>query len=280
MKIVITFLILMSTLSIFGASKGANSPMVIGIIKEVQSDNIVVVTRDKFTRKLLLNDKSKISYVGFDGAKKETKKSFCIRASVKNEVIGYIYVTPGIGEDPVYPTPEMVKMTPKELFQVADLNQNGHVCYVEASKTIKHSLKHGPVSFSKTDRDRSGAQVQSEGGYRNYYAQPERGSLQGGGTPGGLGMEHEFFESILVPQVMLYGFLGFEPTPDGIRLQPRLPRDWPELTVTRIHFRDHVFDLRVDETNVDVTFRRKGAGPVEHRTPRRRPAGHSISSSD
>jgi len=156
MKILITFLILTSSLSIFGASKGANSPMVIGIIKEVQSENIVVVTRDKFTRKLLLNDKSKIIYVGFDGAKKEIKKSFCIRASVKNEVIGSIYVTPGIGEDPVYPTPEMVKMTPKELFQVADLNQNGNVCYVEASKTIKHSLKHGPVSFSKTDRDRSG----------------------------------------------------------------------------------------------------------------------------
>jgi len=156
MKIVITFLILTCSLSIFGASKGANSPMVIGIIKEVHSDNIVVVTRDKFTRKLLLNDKSKIIYVGFDGAKKEIKKSFCIRASVKNEVIGSIYVTPGIGEDPVYPTPEMVKMTPKELFQVADLNQNGNVCYVEASKTIKHSLKHGPVSFSKTDRDRSG----------------------------------------------------------------------------------------------------------------------------
>jgi len=157
MKILITFLLLTTSLSVFAASKGARSPMVIGIIKEVHSDYIVVVTRDKFTRKLLLNDQSKISYIGFDGAKKEIKTSFCIRASVKNEVIGSIYVTPAIGEDPVYPTAEMVKMTPKELFQVADLNQNGHVCYVEASKTIKHSLKHGPVSFSKTDRDRSGA---------------------------------------------------------------------------------------------------------------------------
>ena len=157
MKIVITLMILTSSLSVFGSSKGANSPMVIGIIKEIHRDNIVVVTRDKFTRKLLLNDKSKISYVGFDEAKKEIKTSFCIRASVKDEVIGSIYVTLGIGEDRVYPTPEMVKMTPKELFQLADLNQNGNVCYVEASKTIKHSLKHGPVSFSKTDRDRSGS---------------------------------------------------------------------------------------------------------------------------
>ena len=73
MKIVITLMILTSSLSVFGSSKGANSPMVIGIIKEVHRDNIVVVTRDKFTRKLLLNDKSKINYVGFDEAKKEIK---------------------------------------------------------------------------------------------------------------------------------------------------------------------------------------------------------------
>ena len=40
MKIVITFLILTCSLSVFGSSKGANSPMVIGIIKEVHRDNI------------------------------------------------------------------------------------------------------------------------------------------------------------------------------------------------------------------------------------------------
>jgi len=57
------------------------------------------------------------------------------------------------------------------------------------------------------------SQVQSAGGYRAYYSQdPSRGILQGGNVPGGLGLDREFFESILVPQVMLYGFLGFEPT--------------------------------------------------------------------
>ncbi|OHB69989.1 MAG: hypothetical protein A2V70_05770 [Planctomycetes bacterium RBG_13_63_9] len=42
--------------------------------------------------------------------------------------------------------------------------------------------------------------VQSEDGYRAYYARPGRGTLQGGGTPGGLGIDHEFLESVLVPQ--------------------------------------------------------------------------------
>ncbi len=86
-------------------------------------------------------------------------------------------------------------------------------------------------------------EVQAGGGYRAYYAQPGRGLLQGGGPPGGLGLDQEFLESVLVPQVMLYGFLGFNPTADGFDLNPRLPRDWPSLTITRIHIHDHVLDL-------------------------------------
>jgi hypothetical protein len=85
--------------------------------------------------------------------------------------------------------------------------------------------------------------VQSEGGYRTYYAKPGRGTLQGGGPPGGLGFDHEFMESVLVPQVMLYGFLGAEPRPGGLRLDPRLPADWPSLTVTRVHAQGHVLDV-------------------------------------
>ena len=111
------------------------------------------------------------------------------------------------------------------------------------------------------------AEVQSEGGYRAYYAKPERGSLQGGGTPGGLGIDAEFFESVLVPQVMLYGFLGLQPQADHLTLDPKLPSDWPELTVTRIQYRDHVFDLRVDDKNVNVTFRRKGTDPLKIQLP-------------
>jgi len=110
-------------------------------------------------------------------------------------------------------------------------------------------------------------EVQEEGGYRKYYAKPQRGSLQGGGTPGGLGLDHEFLESVLIPQVMLYGFMGFEPTPTGVQLNPKLPSDWPELTITRIHYRDLVFDLRVTSELVEVVFRRKGNRELKLRLP-------------
>jgi hypothetical protein len=101
------------------------------------------------------------------------------------------------------------------------------------------------------------AEVKNDGGYRKYYA-PEkgRGTLQGGGPPGGLGIDEEFMESVLVPQVMLYGFLGFEPTAEGCRIAPQLPSAWPELTVTAI---------RIHDSQVDVTARRDGSVTVRRR---------------
>ena len=74
-------------------------------------------------------------------------------------------------------------------------------------------------------------ETQAAGGYRAYYSDPSRGTMQGGNVPGGLGLDREFFESILVPQVMLYGFLGFRPTADGCEIAPRLPADWPSLCI-------------------------------------------------
>jgi hypothetical protein len=86
-------------------------------------------------------------------------------------------------------------------------------------------------------------EVEAGGGYRAYYAVPGRGTLQGGGTAGGLGLDHEFLESVLVPQVMLQGFLGFRATAAGYEIHPRLPRDWPSLTITGIRFHDEVLTV-------------------------------------
>lgn len=60
-------------------------------------------------------------------------------------------------------------------------------------------------------------EVKAGGGYRKYYENIPGASLQGGGTAGGLGLDCEFIENILVPQVMLHGFQGLEPRADGPR---------------------------------------------------------------
>jgi hypothetical protein len=102
-------------------------------------------------------------------------------------------------------------------------------------------------------------EVQQEGGYRAYYARPGRGSLQGGGTPGGLGLDQEFFESVLVPQVMLYGFLGIQPTMDGLVLAPTLPKDWPSLSISGIRVHDYVLDITAEQSG-RVYFRVQQSG--------------------
>ena len=100
-------------------------------------------------------------------------------------------------------------------------------------------------------------EVQAAGGYRKYYNGSREGSLQGGGTAGGLGLDMEFFESAMVPQIMLNGFLGFAPRADGFKLDPRLPADWPELTVDRIRFQNLV--LRIRATREAIEIRKEGA---------------------
>ena len=99
-------------------------------------------------------------------------------------------------------------------------------------------------------------EVQAAGGYREYYDGSREGSLQGGGTAGGLGLDKEFFESALVPQIMLKGFLGFAPCADGFKLNPRLPTDWPELAIGQIRFQNLV--LRVRATRKVIEIRKEG----------------------
>lgn len=100
-------------------------------------------------------------------------------------------------------------------------------------------------------------EVQAEGGYREYYygsTVDTRGTLQGGGTAGGLGLDCEFFESILVPQIMIYGFLGLQPKMDGLVISPRLPSTWPSLTITNIRFHNTNLDVTVTPNQISLAL--------------------------
>ncbi len=106
------------------------------------------------------------------------------------------------------------------------------------------------------------AEVQAEGGYRSYYAKPGRGTLQGGGPPGGLGLDHEFMESVMVPQVMLYGFLGVEPDLGTLRIRPDLPSNWPSLTISNIQIKDWVISLTAEKDAIVVNVKSPGQQPL------------------
>ncbi len=85
-------------------------------------------------------------------------------------------------------------------------------------------------------------EVREAGGYRKYYTGRD-GTLQGGGTAGGIGVDNEFSESVMVPSVMVYGFLGARPSADQIEFAPRLPAGWPQLTVTDMVHGSNWFDV-------------------------------------
>lgn len=96
-------------------------------------------------------------------------------------------------------------------------------------------------------------EVREAGGYRKYYDGNREGALQGGGTAGGLGMDREFAESILVPHVMMQGFLGFQPTGTGFAIHPRLPAAWKELTIDRISLHGQVIKVHASHDAVVIS---------------------------
>jgi hypothetical protein len=108
------------------------------------------------------------------------------------------------------------------------------------------------------------SEVQKEGGYRNYY-RPEtkatRGTLQGGGPPGGLGIDAEFWESILLPQIMTEGFLGLGVEGGRLHLNPRLPGDWPSLTVTDIQYRDWTLAITATKHSISLDLHPESDAP-------------------
>jgi Ca2+-binding EF-hand superfamily protein len=132
--------------------------LVVGVITAVNGDTIEVFEkRGKKTHTLKLPAATSIKFIGALKETKEIKPDYCVRAHASNGVIGNLYVTLPIEQVAITPTPEMVKMPPAELFKVADPNGDGKVSYVEFSNKIKASLKHGPVTFSKSDKDKSGS---------------------------------------------------------------------------------------------------------------------------
>ena len=99
-------------------------------------------------------------------------------------------------------------------------------------------------------------EVQAGGCYRAYYKK-QGAVLQGDGAAGGLGLDREFFESLLVPQIMLRGFLGFTPTADGCQIEPKLPAAFPSLTIDRIRIKGLILSVTA---TADAIFVRKVEG--------------------
>lgn len=106
-------------------------------------------------------------------------------------------------------------------------------------------------------------EVWAEGGYRAYYADGKRGTtLQGGGTAGGLGIDFEFFESSLLPSIVVHGFLGMRPGADGLAIAPRLPADCPRMGIRNVLCRGALLDVAAAEGVIEIDVKRAPLEPL------------------
>ncbi len=106
-------------------------------------------------------------------------------------------------------------------------------------------------------------EVWAEGGYRKYYENGKHGStLQGCGTAGGIGVDCEFWESSLIPAIVIYGFLGLNPGATNLSVRPRLPDSCPEMGVSNILYRGVRLDVRVFDKAIDIAVKDQPRDPL------------------
>ncbi|MGB9607539.1 MAG: glycosyl hydrolase family 65 protein, partial [bacterium] len=104
-------------------------------------------------------------------------------------------------------------------------------------------------------------EVWKEGGYREYYKDGKRGTtLQGGGTAGGIGIDYEFYESSLLPSIVVYGFLGINPRGDCLEIIPSLPKACPEMGINNLLYRGVKMDVKASDEKITIHLQEK---PIE-----------------
>ena len=161
-----TFTFVVSAFSILGPtvqaqsnSQGKDSRVVVGTLKSVDATGTKfdVLQSGEHLRKLHVNAASKVYFVGLPAAgEQKPKVGMEVKATCeKDGSIKSITFTPPVGE-PAMLGEERLKMTEAELLKEVDKDANNSISYVEFSKYIYHSPKHGPDSFRRADKDSDG----------------------------------------------------------------------------------------------------------------------------
>ena len=140
-------------------SKRPTSPVVVGTLKSVDPSGtkLDVLQSGGNLRKLYINAASKIYFVGFPvQSKQKPQAGLGVKATCeKDGRIKTISFTPPVGEASTLGD-KRLKMTESALLKVVDKDSNNSISYVEFSRYIYHSPKHGPDSFRKADKDGDG----------------------------------------------------------------------------------------------------------------------------
>ena len=140
-------------------SKGKTSRIVVGTLKSVDASGkkFDVLQNGEQLRQLHVNAKSVVQFVGLtpEGERKPRVGMEVKATCEKDDSIKSITFTPSVGE-PEMLGEQRLKMTEQQLFNEVDKDSSNSISYVEFSRYIYHSPKHGPDSFRKVDKDSNG----------------------------------------------------------------------------------------------------------------------------
>ena len=138
-------------------SSGPNSPVLYGEIIAVSDDRktVTILQSGSDERDITITKKTKLSFVGMGKKSQELKVGYWGKAKVKKGETGSLKLTQPVGQlNPL--GPERISMDEKSIFTAVDENLDSGIDYVEMSRSIYHSPKHGPDKFEKYDVNANG----------------------------------------------------------------------------------------------------------------------------
>jgi Ca2+-binding EF-hand superfamily protein len=138
-------------------SSGHDSPVLYGEIIAVSDDRKTVTILQSGTdkREIMITKKTKLSFVGMGKKSQELTVGYWGKAKVKNGEAGSLKLTQPVGKLKLL-GPERISMDEKSIFTAVDVNRDSGIDFVEMSRMIYHSPKHGPDKFEKYDADANG----------------------------------------------------------------------------------------------------------------------------
>jgi Ca2+-binding EF-hand superfamily protein len=138
-------------------SKGADSPLAIGPITAISTDGktLTILQGGEHKRDLVLSSRTELIFVGMPKSARRLAVGHGVKASVKGGSVRSVKVTlpikqaASLGKD-------RTKLSVDQVLVKANENDDGGLDYVEMSRWIYHSPKHGPDSFLKADKNDDG----------------------------------------------------------------------------------------------------------------------------
>jgi len=153
--LVSAFSVLASNAQAQSNSKRPDSPVVVGTLRSVDSSGskFDVQQSGEYLRKLYVNFESKVYFVGLPAkGEQKPRAGLGVKATCeKDGRVKTISFTPPVGE-PSMLGEKRLTMTESELLKDVDKDASNIISYVEFSKYIYHSPKHGPDLFRKADK--------------------------------------------------------------------------------------------------------------------------------